>query len=1119
MNPSNLSFPTIHPNHVDHHATPLISESHLLHRTHFHILLRDQPYLLLVVVVSFTLGALLRTILKETNPVLVLMFFNGLVLGIAAHFPLKLDFVKTIANIDPTLFFHLFTPAIIFTAALDMDFHVFQRSVWQVLILAVPGMLLNCALFAWLSFQVNKFNWSWNESMLFGIILSAIDPVLSVSSVRDIGLSKIVVNLIKGESLFTQAPTQIFFELFTDLVKQQHREVFEEIVKKVFLKFFASAVFGFLSSRLVIYWLQNVFNDGIAEVIISFSMVYIIFFIAECFRMSGVIALCILGLLLDPVSFSPGVDLFLYRFWATLMFLSHILIYLIMGIAIAQKALPYVHKRAVFYIVIIFITLNLVRALVVLALSPFLSYFGYGFNWRWGAVLVWSGMRGTFTLNMALALSQEKSLIGQEFTTTVLMYSGTASLLTLIINATTVKKLAMALDLCTITLPKRMALYNAVQRIKQTEADTLSMLKLDIFLADANWTMAEEAIKMDYPFQLDSEEVSNLTKTIRCQECNADLTFKRNPQEIDDLMEEARLRVLTAQMASYRKQYSKGMLNQNAAQTLIGAAESYIDIKGKFMNIQEVKTYSETKGILVRVRKWLSDWVYNVKGEKTKPSKNAFRNMCHQIVFLDEFECMSTLVTFLNFFPIILSFIQSANTLFLPQLVMNNHYFLTLYIIEAVLKALAMGRAYIRYHWNKFELLIIIVGVIDVMIIRLSRHSYQAFHMIALFRGIRILRILRVLKHMIPQMINSMSKQISKQLIFQYDIAKGYAQGEEDIACLIRQIAGHERIYKEINKILKTNKQEAMKTLGLLQRDSPDIVTAVKTKQAIQTVLNTASETLDLMLSGGIVDNTEGAELQKLILMKKKELVLLPFTIPSPTAEELLQNVIWLQNDEDRIEYILKKVQIHCYDLGDVICVEHGQPEGIHLIISGVIQLHGSAPRYGVDREFYYQLHPPGIPYIDYLSTGAIIGELNCLTEQEMEYTGTCETAVQTYFLSIADLFEAFAKFSEIPSLEQKIWMKLALEGAVRTFKEYLPDQDWLYKMCMLFSNIYVMDIPEYTRHDLYSGTIEDILLVHGTVQDCKTQQRYAAPHILPKNCHQVLGTAPATKLLIIQTT
>ncbi|XP_062823614.1 sodium/hydrogen exchanger 10 isoform X4 [Anolis carolinensis] len=1083
----------------------------------FHILRPNRPITLLLVFLSCAVGALLRTVLKETKvPILVVIFFIGLVIGIVAHFTHQLPFVKHIAEIDPVLFLHLFTPVIIFTASFEMDFYIFRKSFWQVLVLAVPGFLMNCGFLGWLTFKINKYNWSWDDSMLFGIILSTTDPILSVAAVKNIGLSKIVTNLIKGESLFNDATTVIIFELYRDLVHQSHQEVVKEIFVQLILKFFASIAFGFLSSKLVSYWLAHIFNDGIIEVILSFSMAYVIFFLAEWFGMSGVISLCMLGLLLDSVSFSPGMDAFLYKFWAMLTFLAHIMIYLIMGIVIAQKTFPYINTRGFFSVITVYLSLNLVRALVILTLSPFLSRLGYGFNWRWGAVLVWSGMRGTFTLNMALALSQTPSITAADLQvkTMILLHCGTASLLTLIINSTTVKKLVVTLGLCNITLPKRMAMHNAVQRIRQMEANAFSMLKLDRFLADANWTMAEDSMTIEYPYKLDTEEIRQLSKTLKCPDCDADIAFERSPQQIADIMEEARLRLLTAQIASYQKQYNSGMLNQEAAQTLIGAAESYVDIEGKFMNIHEVKTYWESKGMLVTMKKWLSDWVYNVKDETTKAPKNKFLRLCHQIVFMEEFEYISTMITYLNSVPIILNFITSVNAEYLPQLKMCNYYFLCLYIGEAALKALAMGRTYIYYHWNQFDLIVIVVGIIDVMIINLFKNmtpSYPMINTIRIFRFGRLLRVFRLFKLTLPTLIFVLDKQINKQLTFRYDIAKGYVQGEEDIKRLIEQISGHEKVYIEITKILEKNKQEAMKELGLMQRDYPEIVTAVKTRQAVQTVLNTASETLKFMISGGIVDRNEGAELHKVILVKKKHLAKLPPTIAPPTAQQLLHNVMWLQDNKNQIEFIQKKAKILYYDYGDIICEEGELPQGIHLIVSGMIKLSGSsAPRYGVDKDVMKEGakktthgHTAASSYTDYMVTGAIIGELNCLTKQEMEYAVSCETAVQTCFISIDDLLEAFDRFLEPPSLEYKIWLKIALDIALKTYKENLPNQDWSYKLCAQYSNMYVVDVLNHTKCDIYDEAMDDVILVHGTVQDCQLGQRYCAPCILPKTCHQ----------------
>ncbi|XP_025044710.1 solute carrier family 9 member C1 [Pelodiscus sinensis] len=1089
----------------------------------YHILTKNQPFLVLLIFMSCVVGALLRTFLKEWNvPIIIILCFIGVLLGVLGYFVNEVKaLTEYIAGIDPVLFLHIFTPVIIFTAAFEMDFYIVRKSLFQILLLSVPGFLLNCTLIGWLTYKINKYDWNWHVSMLFGIILSATDPILSVASVKNIGLSKIVINLIKGESLFNDATTVIVFELYKDLVFGHHTEYVKEVIIKLILKFFASTIFGFLSSRLIIYWLSHIFNDGLTEVILSFSMTYMIFFIAEWIGMSGVISLTVLGILLDSVSFSPGVDEFIFRFWAMLTFLAYVLIFIIIGIVIAVKTFPYVTVRDLFYILTVYLALNLIRGLVVLFLSPLLSRLGYGFNWRWGTVIVWSGMRGTFTLNMALEISHAKDPGTRAMKSMILLHAGTASLMTLMINSTTVKKLVTTLGLCNITLPKRMAMYNAVQRIKEMEANTFSMLKLDRFLADANWTMTEEAIKIDYPYKFDIEEVSQIVRTLKCPDCNKEISYETTPQQIADILEEARLRLLTAQIASYQKQYHAGMLNQEAAQTLIGAAESYVDIKGKFMNIHEVKTYWESKGLLVSFKKLLSDWVYSVKDEKFKSSRNKILKLCHQIVFMEEFEYISHIVTLLNFVPILMDFMPYLSELYRNQLKISNYYFIGLYILEASLKVVAMGRTYIFHHWNCFDLVIIIIALIDIMIINVFKPLHRTDHMIKIvriFRVIRLIRLLRVLKLVIPHLISLLEKQINKQLTFRYDIAKGYVQGEEDTKYLIEQIAGHETISKEINKIMEKNKQDAMKELGLMQRDYPDIVTAVKTKQAVQTVLNTATETLKVLISGGIVDKNEGEKIQKMIFEKKKNIGTLPCTIAPPTAEELLHSISWLENEKTQIEFIQKKARLLCYDYGDVICEEHEMPQGIHLIISGMTKLCGSSPCYGIDKDIYEQRYPTTLIYTDYLVSGAIIGELNCLTKQEMEYTVTCETAVQTCFISMDDLFEAFDKFLECPSLEYKIWLKLALDITFKTFKENLAYQDWSYKMCTKFPNVYVMDVPTHSKCDIYDGTMDDVILVHGSVQDCQQLQPYFAPCILPKTCHQVQGTAAVTKLLIVRT-
>lgn len=48
------------------------------------------------------------------------------------------------------------------------------------------------------------------------------------------------------------------------------------------------------------------------------------------------------------------------------------------------------------------------------------------------------------------------------------------------------------------------------------------------------------------------------------------------------------------------------------------------------------------------------------------------------------------------------------------------------------------------------------------------------------------------------------------------------------------------------------------------------------------------------------------------------------------------------------------------------------------------------------------------------------------------------------------------------------------------------------------------MDVPTHSKCDIYDENMEDVILVHGSVQDCQVLQPYFAPCILPKTCHQV---------------
>lgn len=193
--------------------------------------------------------------------------------------------------------------------------------------------------------------------------------------------------------------------------------------------------------------------------------------------------------------------------------------------------------------------------------------------------------------------------------------------------------------------------------------------------------MVEKAIILQNPYALSQEEVTEHPK-VRCLDCNKEIDETLNIEAI----ELANRRLLSAQIASYQRQYRNETLSQSAVQVLVGAAGSFAE-KGEYMNAETVKNYSESKKLLTFTRKVLLNWVYNTKKEKGIPSRYCFLRMCHKIVFIDEFECVGYLVILMNMFPIIISWISVLNNIYENELKHANYSFLAFYIMEALLKA------------------------------------------------------------------------------------------------------------------------------------------------------------------------------------------------------------------------------------------------------------------------------------------------------------------------------------------------------------------------------------------------------------------------------------------------
>ncbi|XP_078538997.1 sperm-specific sodium:proton exchanger-like isoform X2 [Lissotriton helveticus] len=903
----------------------------------------------------------------------------------------------------------------------------------------------------------------------------------------------------------------------------------------VLMKICVSPLFGFAMSLLTKLWLSHVLHDELSEVTISLTVVHLTFYLAEWGGMSGVIATIILGITLDVANFNPGTYAFFRRFWDLLSYLCIVMIFSLIGYQLAEEAIKFLDATVIFSIFTLYIAIVAIRIIMISMLSMWLKRLGRGFTWRTAVVLVWGEMRGNFTLTMALLISKSDILEEPLMKKRLLVIVSGATMLNVLINAASMRKLILLLGFCDVSPAKRMAMYSIIQRLQYCALTTLWMLKMDRFLADANWNMVEISAFIADPYYTSEsnatlEELFPELVTSECPECQKNAPVEPNPSEIADMIDEARLRMLKAQLMSFWKQYNTGMLNRETTRILVNATENYVEKKGKFMNIHEVKKCWETKGVFVFLRKKIQTLVYRVKEEIIRPSPIKALKICYKIVCTNEFEFIIYLSILMNTFPVALYFIPREKHIYGYELQAMNYFFMAFYSAEACIKILALRKYYFVNRWNQFDFFILLLGLAEIAVAWiLEQHKISIGHMLAtiieILRFLRLLRVLRLIKILLPRLLMMLNKQINKQLSFGFDIAKGFVVSEEDVKKVVDQLSDNTKITQKLKNVVEKDRQDGMQELGFLQRDNPAIVTAAKTSQAIRTVLNNIQDTLQGLREGGIVDQLLGAKIDVILQLKMRKLMMFPTTIPTPTAEELLRNVPWLANSKMQLHFIKSKAKILFFDYGDMICNERQDPRGVHLMVSGLVKLYGSNPRFGHDKdkedeEAYSADTTVKIPFTDYRGIGTILCEVNCLTKHEMEFSIACETAVQTCFIGINELFEAFDAFLEYPSLEYKIWLAVATRTALNTFKEHPAYQNWTStKMYSWLANAYIEDIDINMKFSVYDDTMEDVVLVYGSLQNVDRQESYYAPCIVPKNCQQVQGTANTTKLLIVPST
>ncbi|XP_023229059.1 sodium/hydrogen exchanger 10-like [Centruroides sculpturatus] len=1044
-----------------------------------------QPYSILFLFVSIALGALVRFLLKKIRlPYTVVLLVCGALFGLASSRFSSLEKYTQITRMDPHVILHVFLPILIFESAFALDAHTFLRCFAQCLILSVPGLIVSSALTAVLSYKIfSEYQWNWATSFLFGTILSATDPVAVVALLRELGTSKSLSTIIEGESLLNDGSAIVAYDILRELVVPGTTVT----ATQIFLKFCQIALggpaLGFIVGKLAVFCLSHIFNDAVIEITVTLSAAYLTYYLAEVvLHVSGVLAVVILGVVIsaDEASISPEVEGFVHRFWEMLSYLANTVIFIVVGLVITERAASHIEEQDWFHIIVTYIGATVFRLVMIVLFSPLLSRLGYGLKWQEVIVMTWGGLRGAVGLALALLVAQQEGIDPELVGHKILIHVAGIVTLTLLFNATTIKPLLKLLGMSDISYITRCNMAIAVQHLKEVRENSLHAQRNAPLVADADWKFIEKFTIIEDPYgrvtKKDEDKDTTAFTPLRqsmCPDCNNSHVVEPSAKELEEMSNEANLRMLAAQKVSYWRQFDHGLLGQDTVLALIGAADVAAD-KGGHLSVEDLRYHWQISGIYTCLIKLLRHRIKprNQTQSERKHIKEYHRHL-NKLVTSHIFQTFVYLVLFFNVILIIMEIISYANPqsikfgLGISELRFINCGFVAFYVLEMILKVIGLGFwNYWNSHWNKFDFIILILQFVD-MLIDICFHYCQWYdtrsttYLIVSrsFRLIRITRMFRIFKCLINGLANFVDGRINVQLYAGFDICCGFLIGQEEVMKVLDSISSYPPITNQLKKICEETRLQILKELSQLQEEHPGVAVAVKTRHASRQTLNNV--------------RTELNELKEL---------------------GLLEDGVYNKLNSERAEVI-------CFSKGCTIEEAGDEPSGIYVITVGLVKVVGrieptqDGSLLNVDSFHWF---PNQQELEDYLTVGKLLGELGILTGKPRSTSAIADTEVQAFYISYKDMMEALKTFRDDPSLEYKIWRSCSLRIAKHVLRNHPDFQEWsCSRILMHLSRAYVPDTRKLNTLDLASD-VEDVILVQGMASDPQTNELYRGVCYIP---------------------
>jgi len=210
------------------------------------------------------------------------------------------DVVHSILAFSPTTFFVVLLPPVIFNGGYHIRRDLFFRYITPICLYACIGTSLCTIAVASILYSIKglcSLEVTYLELLAFGAIVSATDPVSTLSVFSAKKADPHLFYLVFGESVINDAVGLVLFEALAHLIETTNGNelaVSEEIIQFIFdfvTGFIGSLILGVIFGMLVAFFLKKVDlrSTPLLELCLYATIMYFPFVVAELFHLSGIV--------------------------------------------------------------------------------------------------------------------------------------------------------------------------------------------------------------------------------------------------------------------------------------------------------------------------------------------------------------------------------------------------------------------------------------------------------------------------------------------------------------------------------------------------------------------------------------------------------------------------------------------------------------------------------------------------------------------------------------------------------------------------------------------------------------------------------------------------------------